>query len=378
MKKILTLCLIFLLSVSIVEAVPSLSVGWQLSSDILRPGGEATISMTFTNTGVTEVSNVFVTATLGPYLKLTSGVTELELGAISSASSQQAAMSFKIDSDAISTSTFITLKVEYYSGTSKYTKTISIPVMIRRLPILQIENVDYDQGIVPGKLTTLSFDVVNVGDGPAKDLKVKLNQTDLFILESSSGQLLIQSLGANQKETVQFPIIIDTEASVGINSIVVILDYYDESKSTTYSESSKIGAPVSGQAHFITSVDGGERFFYGSSGFAEVTVSNSGTGPAEFVTIIAESDYGLKEFYIGSLEPDDSETIDLPQDLRGVSTSYPIKLTINYRDKYQNDYSVVKNIQAVPGNAPFDYTIIIIVVVLVVIVVWYYRRTKKK
>ena len=130
MKKFLILCLIFLLSVSIVEAAPSLGVGWQLSSDTLRPGGEATISMTFTNTGLTEVSNVFVTATLGPYLKLTSGVTELELGAISSASSQQAAMSFKIDTDAVSTTTFITLEVEYYSGTSKYTKTISIPVTI--------------------------------------------------------------------------------------------------------------------------------------------------------------------------------------------------------------------------------------------------------
>ncbi len=377
MKKILAFSMLLLVSASLVEAAPSLGVAWQLSSETLRPNSEVTLSMTFTNTGLTEITNVFVTTTLGPYLKLSSGTSKLELGAISSASSQQAALSFKINSDAVSTSSFITLEIEYYSGTSKYTKTISIPVNIRRLPILQIEKVNYDQGIVPGKSTTLSFDVVNVGGGPAKELKVKLTPSDLFILQSSSGQVVIDTLNPYQIERVEFPIIIDPEASVGINSIIITLDYYDETKSTGYSETNKIGAPVTGQADFVISVDGGEMFYYGTNTITEVTISNSGTGPAEFITVLAESDYGSKEFYIGSLEPDDSETIDIPQDLRGVSNTYSLKLTINYRDKYQNEYSILKTVQVNATNAPTDYTIIIVVAAVVVVGIWYYRRKKK-
>ena len=378
MKKLLVLTFALLFITSVVEAAPSLSVAWSVSSDTLRPNSQATIAMTFTNSGLTEISNVFVESTLGPHLKLISGVTKLELGAISSATSQQAAMSFKVNPDAISTSSFITLEIEYYSGTSKYTKTISVPITIRRVPIIQIENVAFDQGIIPGKPTTLSFDVKNVGDGPAKELKIKLNQTTLFIVSGSAGQVVINSLDSYETETVSFPIVINPEASIGIQSIPLVLTYYDETKTTTYTETSKVGASVSGDAQFIVSVDGETNFFYGSIGEAEITISNSGTGPAEFVTVLAESDYGTKEFYIGSLDPDDSETIDIPQDLRGVSTSYPIKLTINYRDKYQNEYSVVKTVQAVPTNAPADYTIIIIVVVVVIVGVWYYRRRQKK
>jgi len=379
MRKLIVFGIILLLSVSLVEAAPSLSVSWQLSTEILRPNSEATITLTFTNTGLTEITNVFVRPTLGPYLKLTSGVSELVLGAISSTSSQQGSISIKVDEKAISSTSFVSLKVEYYAGTSSsYSKTLSIPVSIRRYPILQIENVNYDTSPEPGKTTTLSFDVVNAGDGPAKDLKIKLSQSDLFIVSSSSGEVLIDSLEAPEKENVEFSIIINPEASVGIESIEVSLSYYDETKSTRYTETSKIGTKISGEADFIVSADSGTSFYYGGVGEAEITISNSGTGSAEFISIKATSEYGSKEFYIGSLDPDDSDTIELLQDLRGVSGKYPIKLEISYRDKFQNKYTVEKVVEAVPGNAPLDFTMIFVVLVVAVAAVWYYRKRKKK
>jgi hypothetical protein len=200
----------------------------------------------------------------------------------------------------------------------------------------------------------------------------------LFIVPTSSGEILIENLGAYQRKNVEFPLIFDPDASIGIESIVVKMMYYDETKSTSYSETAKIGLRVTGEADFVTSVDAGTNFFLGSVGEAEITISNKGSGSAEFVTIKATSDYGSKEFYIGSLDSDDSETIDLPQDLRSVSGRYPITLEISYEDKYQNSYSVVKVVEAVPGNAPMDYTIIIVVIVAGVIGYWYYRKKKKK
>ncbi len=378
MKKIIVLMLAVLLSVSLVEAAPSLTIAWQLSAETLRPGSEVALSLTFTNSGLTEITNVFVTSTLGPHLKLISGVTNLELGAIYSGSSQQAALSFKVDDNAVSTSSFITLKVEYYTGTSKYTKTLSIPVTIRRLPILQIDNVYYDADVEPGKETMLSFDIVNNGDGPAKELRISLNQTELFIVPSSSGEILIQNLDASGRKNIEFPLIFDPDASIGIESIVVNLMYYDETKSTSYSETNKIGLRVTGEADFVASVDSGANFFYGNVGEAEITISNRGSGSAEYVTIKATSDYGSKEFYIGSLDSDDSETIDLMQDLRAVSSKYPITLEISYKDKFQTSYSLVKTVEAMPRNAPADYSMLFIIIIVGGIGFWYYRKRKKK
>jgi LPXTG-motif cell wall-anchored protein len=135
---------------------------------------------------------------------------------------------------------------------------------------------------------------------------------------------------------------------------------------------------VTGDADFVVSVDSGIGFYYGSVGEAEIIISNKGSGPAEFVTVKASSDYGSKEFYIGSLDVDDSETIDLLQNLRGVSDSYPITLEISYRDKFQNSYSVTKIVEAMPTNAPADYTLLIIIVIAGGIGFWYYRKRKKK
>lgn len=378
MKKTVFLILALLIMAPLVEAAPSLSVGWQLSSDTLRPKSDATLTMTFTNTGLTEMTNVFVEATLGPYLKLTSGEPKQEIGALGATALQQAAISFKVDDDAISTTTFVTLEVKSYTSTSEFTKTISIPITIRRNPILQIENVEYLEEVAPGKTTTLSFDVVNAGDGPAKDLKISLNQTELFIVPTSGGETLIKTLGASERTTVEFPITINPDASIGINSVVVGLSYYDETNSDMFSETNKIGLSVTGEANFVISMDGGTGFYYGQIGEAEIEISNSGSGPAEFVTIVAESDYGSKEIYIGSLDADDSETIRVVQDLRSVSQKYPIKLKISYRDKFQNEYSVVKTVEAIPENAPADYTMVIILVALIGIAIWYYRRRKKK
>ena len=177
---------------------------------------------------------------------------------------------------------------------------------------------------------------------------------------------------------VSFPIIVDPDASIGIDSINVNLLYYDETKSNNYSEISKVGLKVTGEADFVASADPGTNFYYGTMGEAEITVSNKGSGSAEFVTIKATSEYGSKEFYIGSLDSDDSETINLMQDLRTVTGEYPITLEISYKDKFQNSYSVVKVVDAMPGSAPTDYTMIFVIIIVGGIAFWYYRKRKKK
>ncbi|MFH1506163.1 MAG: hypothetical protein ABIE94_04230 [archaeon] len=375
MKRFIIVLIAMVLLATTVEAALTLSVGWSLSADTLKPGSQAILTLTFTNAGTSEITNVFVEQKAGPSLKLLSDATQ-ELGAIASASSQQTSIIIKADEDAKTANSFVTVDVEYYSGTTKYSKTISVPVQIKRYPILQIVNVSYDTTPEPGKNVLLSFDIKNVGDGTAKYLKISLNQSSVFSTMGSGGEIVIQSLESFDSQRVEFPIVINPDASVGINSVPVILSYQDEARINNYTQIVNIGLTITGDADFVASVDSGANFFYGTLGEAEITISNKGSGPAEFVTVKATSDYGSKEFYIGSLDVDDSETIDLLQNLAGVSGKYLITLEISYRDKFQNTYIVTKTVEAMPTNAPADYTFVIVVVVVAAISVWYYRKKK--
>jgi len=377
MKKIFFILLVFLLSVSLVEATVSLSISWQLSAATLRPGSDTTISLTFTNAGTDVITNVIAKATPGSYIKIISG-GKIELGGISSTTSQQAAISIKVDENAPSTTSYVYLEVDYYTGTSSYEKSFYIPLTIKRKPLLEIKNVEYSDSAEPGKTLELSFEILNSGDGPAKDLQITLNQSQLFTTISSGGETTIKNLDPLKYEKIRFDITINPDASVGINSIPVKLTYYDETKETSYSETKNIGISITGIIEFVTTFEPGENFYYSNVGKAEITLSNSGTAPAEYVTIKASSDFGSKEFYIGSLDSDDSETIKLVQDLRGATGKYPITLDISYKDRFQNIYSVTEIVEAMPTNAPVDYTIVIVIVVLIVIAVWYYRKRKKK
>jgi hypothetical protein len=376
MKKLIIFLITILLVSTVVEAAPSLSVSWALSSQTLKPNSEAVMTLTFTNAGTVEITNVFVKATPGPYLKLISN-SSAELGALAIASTQQASMIINTDSNAVTADSFMLLDVTYYSGTSSYSKTIYVPVEIRRYPILQIENVNYNKTAEPGKSVVLSFDIRNVGDGSAKYLKISLGNNSIFSVEGSGGEFVIESLGTYESQKIDFPIIINPDASVGINSIPVIISYQDEARISNYSQTINIGLTVTGDAAFVVSAAAGNNFYYGTIGEAAITISNNGSGPAEFVTVNATSDYGSQEFYIGSLDVDDSDTIDLMQNLVGVSSSYPITLEISYRDRFQNSYSVTKTIEAVPSVAPANYTLIIIVAFVAVAGIWYYRKRKK-
>ncbi len=376
MKKIMILIL-FLILIGIAEAVNiSLTVSWQLSSSTVRPGGDLIIYLTVTNPGL-DLTGVVLTATAGPYVKLTSG-GKIELGDMPATTSQQSSISVRVDEDAEATTSYVYLEAKYYYSNSEYKKTFYVPITIKKEPLLEIVNVVFNDTVEPGKTFLLSFGVSNKGDSTARDLKVKLNKTTLFTTPGSTGEIIINELGPLKYESLDFLITINPDADIGIETIPVILSYYDNTKANNYTETKKIGLKVSGDVDFVVTIDSYNNFYYGRTGEVSISISNRGLASAEYIQVIASSDFGSKEFYIGSLDSDDSETIDLPQDLTRASGKYSIHLNLHYKDKYDNEYSFEKTVEVIPTNAPIDYTtILIVIVVLAIIVYWIYKKRKK-
>lgn len=375
MKK--TILILFLLLIGIAEAVNvSLTVSWQLSSSTVRPGGDMIIYLTVTNPGL-DLSGVVLTAAAGPYIKLTSG-NKIELGDMPATTSQQSSISVRVDENAVATTSYVYLEAKYYYSNSEYKKTFYIPITIRKDPILEIVNVKFNDTVEPGKTFLLSFDISNKGDSTARDLMVKLNKTTLFTTLGSTGETIINELAPSEYESLNFLITINPDADIGIESIPLVLSYYDNTKANNYTETKNIGLKISGNIDFVVTVSSYNNFYYGQIGEASISIANRGLASAEYVSVNANSDFGSKEFYIGSLDSDDSETIDLPQDLTKASGKYPVYLTLQYKDKFDNEYSFEKTVEAIPTYAPINYTTIsIIVVILAIIGYWFYRKRKK-
>ncbi|NIO44840.1 MAG: hypothetical protein GTN36_04805 [Candidatus Aenigmarchaeota archaeon] len=376
MKKIIILILL-LLSIGIAEAVNvSLTVSWSLSLSTVRPGGNLIIYLTASNPGL-DLNGIILTATAGPYITLTSG-SKIELGDMPATTSQQSSISIKVDKNAEATTSYVYLEAKYYYSNSEYKREFYVPITIKKEPVLEIINVDFNDTIEPGKTFSLAFDVSNKGDSTARDLKVKLNKTSLFTTPGSTGEIIIAELNPSESKTVDFLVTINPGADIGIESIPVNLSFMDDTKSNSYTQMNNIGLKVSGNIDFVVTVDSYTNFYYGRIGEVSISFSNRGLASAEYIQVIADSEFGSKEFYIGSLDSDDSETIDLPQNLAKASGKYPVHLTLNYRDKFDNEYSFEKTIEVTPNNAPLDYTtILIVIVVLAVIVYWIYKKRKK-
>jgi len=375
MKKII-LAILFLFLIGVAEAAISLNVSWQLSSSTVRPGGNSIIYLTLTNPGV-DLTNVIITSTAGPYVKIISG-SKIELGDISSTSSQQASISVTINESAETTVSYVYLDVAYYYSNSQYKKTFYIPLTIKRDPVLEISNIEFNDTVEPGKTFLLSFDISNKGDSNARELRIELNKTTLFTTPGLTGEIIINELKSLESKNLNFLITINPDADIGIESIPITLSYYDDTKTNNYTESKNIGLKISGNIDFIVTVNSYKNFYYGHVGEVSVSLSNRGLAPAEYISVNAYSDFGSKEFYIGSLDPDDSETINLPQDLSKASEKYPIHLTLEYKDKFDNEYSLEKTVEVMPTNAPIDYNIFLILIAVLVVVYWFYRRRKKK
>lgn len=375
MKKIVLIS--FLLLIGIAEAINvSLTVSWQLSSSVVRPGGDLIIYLTVTNPGL-DLSGVIITATPGPYIKLMSG-NKIELGDMPATTSQQSSISIRVNENAEATTSYVYLEAKYYYGNSEYKRTFYVPITIKKDPLLEIININFNDTAEPGKTFLLTFDIINKGDSTARDVKVKLNKTNLFTTLGSTGEIIINELKISEYKNLDFLITINPDANIGIESIPIILSYYDNTKANNYTETKNVGLKISGNIDFIVTIDSYNNFYYGNIGEVSISIANRGLASAEYVSVNAYSDLGSKEFYIGSLDSDDSETIDLPQDLTKASGKYPIYLTISYRDKFDNKYSVEKTVEAVPTYAPINYTnILIILVVLAIIGYWLYRRRKK-
>ncbi|HKZ45594.1 MAG TPA: hypothetical protein VJ343_02720 [archaeon] len=370
---------------------PSLTISWQVLSSKISPGGATTVLLTLSNPSTTlGTGTVRIYISPGPYVK--SSLSYQQIGSLGPASSQQTSFTVTANQDAISTDSYITVKATYYTETIEKETDANIPIMIRRLPILQISEVNYSKSVIEaGDTISLSFNIVNNGDGTAEDVRVVLDQSIDIFTASGSGESFINSISGGQAANANFALTVNPSISTGTYSIPVTLAYYDELKNQSYSVSKSIGLTVSGRYNFILTLESQDILTPGSTGSINIKIANAGTQTAKFLTIKAVGsefrDVNPLEDYMGDLNSDDYDTekFTFRVDSSTSPGTYPFGVQLLYRDPYGNQYDQSFNVNLkiygrgeVPASGTPPIYFVIIGIAGIIIIYLIFKRLRKK
>ncbi|MHA1743246.1 MAG: hypothetical protein ACTSV6_03225, partial [Candidatus Heimdallarchaeota archaeon] len=189
MKKVFLLLIFICMFIgNVALADNSLTVNWQVLSTKIRPGSSTTVLLTLTNPSLTTgINSVKIYISPGPYLSVSTNYQEI--GGIGAGSSQQTSFSVSAHNNAISSDSYVTVRVTYYSDSTQKETSVNIPIAIRRIPILQITNVSYDKEIIePGTGVKVAVEISNYGDGAARDVRIILNESQNIFTAVGSGE----------------------------------------------------------------------------------------------------------------------------------------------------------------------------------------------
>ncbi len=387
MKKFLLL--IFLLALpQICFAQPYLTLSFQVLDPFIRPGGETVVFVSLTNPGTKDIGRIRIYAYPGPYLNLSSNY--FEISGLSPGSSQQISFNLKASSSAFPQNSYITIKAKYLVESVEKETSTAIPIAIRAEPLLQIENISLFPEPEPGKEVELSFLIYNFGQGSAKDLNIRISQSEAFGVLSENEKFL-NEIKPNEFKQVSFKLIIKPSTTSGIYSIPIYLSYKDELKVINYSTTKSIDLKISGSYRFLVYLKSQDFLTPNSKGNVEIKIVNAGNQEAKYLTLeIIPSHPFLEIFpsqiYVGSLNKDDYDTEKIGLKVgNALPNIYPLKIKISYEDAFGKSfeeektvYVKVYSLDEVKKLDTISPLALILIIFIVAISLYFWRKRKGK
>lgn len=384
MKKFL-LILLLLISFPICFAQPYLTISFQVLDPFIRPGGETTVFVSLVNSGTKDIGRIRVFSYPGPSLTLSSSY--FEISGLNAVSSQQISLNVKASSSASSQNSYIKINAKYFAESIEKEVTTTIPIAIRAEPLFQIENISLSPEPEPGKEVELNFLIFNFGQGSAKDLIVRISQSEAFGVIGENEKFL-DEIKPNDFKEVSFKIIIKPSATSGIYSIPVFLNFKDELKAMNYSLTKSIDFKISGSYRFLIYLKSQDILTPNSKGNVEMRIVNAGNQEAKYLILEIVPSYPFSEIfpqqiYVGSLNKDDYDTEKISLKVGNVLPDiYPLKIRISYEDAFGKSFEeekvvYVKIYSFEEVKRPSLASPFLIVTIIFVIIGYYFWKKRK-
>lgn len=249
------------------------------------------------------------------------------------------------------------------------------------------------QEIAPGGAGVVKVTLRNDAFSLIKDLSVKLDISSVntpFAPTQSTTEKRIRQILRGESVDVAFDIIALPNAEAGVYKVPFLLSYSDE-LGKTYNKSDLVGVIVGGEPEFSIQVDDSTVYTSKQQGVVSLKFVNKGFVNIKFLDIKIRQTEDFKlisnpEIYIGKVESDDFETVDvelIPKRYRDGKLIIPIVL--DYKDANNKPYhkelelsvNILSKKEAGVGNG-LGFIGFAIILVIIVFLVIEFRAFRKK
>lgn len=390
---------VFSQNVSAIETVSSANVRFTLIRvipDPVEPGKTFDILMQFDNLYQDDLKNVKVTfVDQYPFYIDASDIRTRDFASIDKQSSVSFRFKIKVDESAVQGNN--TLKFLYQSNKDAgglYSQDIRVNIqsVSSALGIASVKVTP--QEIAPGEIGQVTVTLRNDAFSLIKDLSVKLDISGVstpFAPTQSTTEKRIRQILRGESVDVDFDIIALPDAEAGVYKVPVSLSYSDE-LGKTYNKSDLVGIIVGGAPDLSVQVDSSSVYTSKEQGVVTLKFVNRGFVNVKFldIKVIQTEDFKLisnPEVYVGKVESDDFETIDIeliPRRYKDGKLIIP--MVLDYRDAnnkpYHKELDVSVNIlskkEAGVGNSGFGLIGFLITLVIIVFLIIEFRAFRKK
>lgn len=272
---------------------------------VVYPGISGYAKLTVANTGSDDATGVSVYYTYGQ----SSAQLFFASGDISSSSSAQITIPFKIPQEVPNGIYVINVNIYFMpSSTSQQKMTsVTIPIIVSQYQALEVTTLGTDRDVIaPGEAVKIQLGINNTG-GIVNNLVVTTPGNSSFFLEGTT-QRTLGNVASNSSMNITLGLLSSSTAQLGQYTIPLIFTYQDATGNTT-SETLYVGpvsilAPSTQFRLYMKPLTPTE---VGSQAVFQLTVENAGTSPVTaIIDVNATTTFtpiGVSRVYFGSIGP---------------------------------------------------------------------------
>lgn len=320
-------------------------------------GDSLRIPITVRNDGTFEAYNVSVVAEIEqPGNVYIEGSGYDKIGDLYNGDSGKASFNVVIDENATSGSYTMNIEISYEdSNFIQKTTTDRIYIRVNKeketTPQLTISRVDIMPAatINPGDNVVVGFELENIGDGPARDVKLTLKglSNDTFSLQTGLSTKTVQSIDKGKKNYVYFELKSSKRLAAGNYELQMEYSFKDDKNQTIPAETNNFFIGVASNSDKASQLLI-QNLYYPTGSIGqnkEVNVSfeikNQGQTAAKNIVVRADSQdqsglvpKTLSMVRIDSLDPGKSTQVKFVflTTKNGETKNYPIDITVEYTD----------------------------------------------
>ncbi|MBS3168748.1 COG1361 S-layer family protein [Candidatus Woesearchaeota archaeon] len=312
----------------------------------ITPGSETKVYFEITNLRSEPTLNS--KATLATSFPFESENKEILLPQINPGETKSVEFTFKTNKDTKPGTYKLTLTYSIPQRSKIVTNSFDVKIIASEKSLNLINFNIEPKKVKPGEEAVIKIAFENTEDSTLQDVEVKIDLTNTtlpFAPINTGTEKTIKSINPGEASEISFNIVVLPDAKSNVYRIPIEFKYHDES-GNEFTKKDFLGVIVGGNPEFQIDLEETSAYQIRNPGKIVLSLSNIGPIDIKFasISILEKDNYDViskSRVYLGNLEPDDFETAEFDIFLKDKG---PIKIELNYKDSFNNDYSQIKEI----------------------------------